>query len=514
MARAVWLARVLTSLATTAKPLPASPARAASMVALSASRLVCDAMSLIRATTVPILPTASARLLIRVVVRIASAEASPATLTERATRWLMSSPDTASCSAEPAAVRMLTAVSSMAEATAVAWAEAPWAVSDRAREVASNCSAVSAMPRRDSVTSSLNSLRRLSTTRARLSFVHSASRCSAANCSARIRPSLKISTVRAMSPTSSLRDWAGTSLWNSLRDSSAITVERLTSGRVMRRATRMETAMTSVGQQHHAQAALQGAGPEGSVHVVQVDAGADHPAPAGVELDVGDLAHRLGGAGLGPVVVMEVGPPGLDQLVHAHEQRLPVGILHVADAGAVQIRLDGVHDHVAAKIMNPEIVVVAIAKGGDVAAGGGLGVDLGQAARLGIGLVGGDDAGGTVDQILDLGLASGQYLPIQHVQCADKDQAHAEEGCCHDQSDFCSNSPVVKPRHDRPRVNMSSCCAATKSQRAAYVKRWTGIDAEEISLSRIVTKSRCDVGGEGIDNILPDDLNFIERILG
>ena len=41
VALAVWLASALTSEATTAKPLPASPARAASIVALSASRLVC-----------------------------------------------------------------------------------------------------------------------------------------------------------------------------------------------------------------------------------------------------------------------------------------------------------------------------------------------------------------------------------------------------------------------------------------------------------------------------------------
>jgi hypothetical protein len=41
----VCVARFLTSLATTAKPLPASPARAASIVAFSANRLVCDAMS-------------------------------------------------------------------------------------------------------------------------------------------------------------------------------------------------------------------------------------------------------------------------------------------------------------------------------------------------------------------------------------------------------------------------------------------------------------------------------------
>ena len=48
VARAVWLARLFTSWATTAKPRPASPARAASMVALSASRLVWPAMSRIR----------------------------------------------------------------------------------------------------------------------------------------------------------------------------------------------------------------------------------------------------------------------------------------------------------------------------------------------------------------------------------------------------------------------------------------------------------------------------------
>src|SRR3954453_4467511 len=40
VARAVSWARSLTSLATTANPLPASPARAASMVAFRASRLV------------------------------------------------------------------------------------------------------------------------------------------------------------------------------------------------------------------------------------------------------------------------------------------------------------------------------------------------------------------------------------------------------------------------------------------------------------------------------------------
>src|SRR5262245_36368921 len=54
VALAVSLASSLTSLATTAKPLPASPARAASMVALRASRLVCWAMEVMTLSTLPI----------------------------------------------------------------------------------------------------------------------------------------------------------------------------------------------------------------------------------------------------------------------------------------------------------------------------------------------------------------------------------------------------------------------------------------------------------------------------
>ena len=41
VALAVWFARFFTSDATTANPLPASPALAASIVALSAKRLIC-----------------------------------------------------------------------------------------------------------------------------------------------------------------------------------------------------------------------------------------------------------------------------------------------------------------------------------------------------------------------------------------------------------------------------------------------------------------------------------------
>jgi hypothetical protein len=58
VALAVCSASAFTSNATTAKPRPASSARAASMVALSASRLVYPAMVLINSTTSPMRPAA------------------------------------------------------------------------------------------------------------------------------------------------------------------------------------------------------------------------------------------------------------------------------------------------------------------------------------------------------------------------------------------------------------------------------------------------------------------------
>ena len=75
VALAVWPASALTSLATTANPRPASPARAASMVALSASRFVCSAIAVISLTTSPMRFAASSSALISALVRPASSTA-------------------------------------------------------------------------------------------------------------------------------------------------------------------------------------------------------------------------------------------------------------------------------------------------------------------------------------------------------------------------------------------------------------------------------------------------------
>ena len=72
VAPAVCAASALTSCATTAKPRPASPARAASIVALSASRLVCPAIAVISSVTLPISCATAAISSIVALVRSAS----------------------------------------------------------------------------------------------------------------------------------------------------------------------------------------------------------------------------------------------------------------------------------------------------------------------------------------------------------------------------------------------------------------------------------------------------------
>ncbi len=93
----------VTSAATTAKPRPASPARAASIVALSASRLVCPAIAWIRPITSPMRVAAPPSSFIVWAVRLASETARAATSVDFAARPAISPLEAASSSTEPAA---------------------------------------------------------------------------------------------------------------------------------------------------------------------------------------------------------------------------------------------------------------------------------------------------------------------------------------------------------------------------------------------------------------------------
>ena len=138
VALAVCTASDLTSEATTAKPLPASPARAASMVALSASRLVCPAMARISLITSPIFCAACASVAICRLVSCASVTAAR-TISVVMASWRPISP------IEPVnSSAAIAAVSTLVEASLEA-ATAPSALFEVWPELASSVVAVARM---------------------------------------------------------------------------------------------------------------------------------------------------------------------------------------------------------------------------------------------------------------------------------------------------------------------------------------------------------------------------------
>jgi hypothetical protein len=113
-------ALALTSEATTAKPLPASPARAASIVAFSASRLVWLAMPLMIATTASIFCAESASPCTCWSVLWAASTALPAMDVERVTCRAISLAEEAISSVAAAIVCTLAEACSAAMETALA----------------------------------------------------------------------------------------------------------------------------------------------------------------------------------------------------------------------------------------------------------------------------------------------------------------------------------------------------------------------------------------------------------
>src|SRR3546814_10981630 len=70
---------------------------------------------------------------------------------------------------------------------------------------------------------------------------------------------------------------------------------------------------------------------EDALDIVDIDAGADDPAPGRKAFHIGNLRHRPVGAGLGPEIRDKAGTVALDRLDEFDEQVLAVRILDFAE---------------------------------------------------------------------------------------------------------------------------------------------------------------------------------------
>ncbi|MNZ75871.1 hypothetical protein D3C78_943590 [compost metagenome] len=143
--------------------------------------------------------------------------------------------------------------------------------------------------------------------------------------------------------------------------------------------------------------------------VVHIDAGADDPVPGGEALDVGDLAHRLLHPGLGPVVGHLSRALRLRQIGEGHKQPEPLLVLHPGEILAVQLGFHGVHHHGGVAVIDPEVILLAVAQPLDRREGLGLGAPLVELPLAYPGLESGHQAVGGLD--LSPGLAA--LLPHQ-----------------------------------------------------------------------------------------------------
>ncbi len=125
----------------------------------------------------------------------------------------------------------------------------------------------------------------------------------------------------------------------------------------------VDPEVVAVGQAHPGHLA-QGVGLHGRREVLDPGPAAQDPAPLGQGQDVGDLLLGLAAAGLGPPVVHHALAlaAGLD---HLAEQGLALGVLELPQVPAVQLGVDGVHDHGRGGVHEPEVVAAVEAHGPD-----------------------------------------------------------------------------------------------------------------------------------------------------
>ena len=103
-------------------------------------------------------------------------------------------------------------------------------------------------------------------------------------------------------------------------------------------------------------------GSELHLYVIDIDAGADDPAPGLEQFDVGDFRYRVSGARFRPAVVDLTGPLAAGDGDHLVEQRLAVRVLETGKVLALELGIHRMHEHDRGLVVDPEVLLSVVAQ--------------------------------------------------------------------------------------------------------------------------------------------------------
>ncbi|MNS48149.1 hypothetical protein D3C72_807070 [compost metagenome] len=96
------------------------------------------------------------------------------------------------------------------------------------------------------------------------------------------------------------------------------------------------------------------------LHVIDVHARANHPAPRFEQFDVGGFLDRCAGTGLRPTIIDDPGAFALGDGNHFVEHRKTVRVADRRQVLAVEFGVGRVHDHHGRQIVDPEVIILVV----------------------------------------------------------------------------------------------------------------------------------------------------------
>ncbi len=183
------------------------------------------------------------------------------------------------------------------------------------------------------------------------------------------------------------------------------------------------------------------------IDIVGIDAGADDPTPGCEAGDVGQFRHRFRGARFRTDKTVEAGAAFSDDFHHVAIAVRAIGRGDVAGRLALEFGQQRMHQHGGSHVEDPVIVAVAVAHGAQFGQRRRLRGGFGEVPGFDLRLVAGDHGLGALGQSAQLDLAGVEQAPAQVEQGDRSDDRQADKCRADNRPDLAVHREVVEPPH-------------------------------------------------------------------